>query len=214
MPNPPREARDERSVIVRRPPKRRRRNGRWRPTRLALAALTLSLVVSAAIGIAIILVGDFDETEMRVLATAGVLAGFSVLSLPSLFHLERAQHRLLARVGISASVALFAFALYIIWGGEVMGGEPLLKALVSVGVVALGTNHALLMLIAAPSKLLITLCQRATVLVIAAVGVLVLVAVWADDMPDPLLRPFGALVVLDALGTVTVPILARTSRPR
>ena len=60
-----------------------------RPTRMALAILIASLFVSALIGITIILIGRFDETEMRILATAGTLAGFSVLSLPSLFHLER-----------------------------------------------------------------------------------------------------------------------------
>ena len=62
----------------------------WRPIRLALVALVFSLAGSALIGITIIRVSDFDEAEIRALATAGILTGLSTLSLPSLFHLERA----------------------------------------------------------------------------------------------------------------------------
>ena len=40
-------------------------------------------------GIFVILIGDFDETEIKILLTAGSLAGLSILGLPSLFHIER-----------------------------------------------------------------------------------------------------------------------------
>ena len=185
-----------------------------RPTRLALATLVISLVGSALIGITIILVGDFDETEMRVLATAGSLAVFSILSLPSLFHLERARYTYLTWVGISASLALFAMVLLMIWSGSVIGGEAFLKTLASVGVVALATNHICLMLIATPTRFFISICQRATILIIGTVGVLILIAIWTEDMPEPMMRLFGALAVLDALGTVSVPILVRLSKSR
>ena len=131
----------------------------WRPTRLALAALAFSLAGSALIGVTIILVGDFDETEIRVLATAGTLAGFSILSLPSLFHLERTRYTYLTWVGISASLVLFAMVLLVIWSGNVIGGEAFLKTLASVGVVVFATDHTLLMLIATPAKILISLFQ-------------------------------------------------------
>ena len=183
-----------------------------RPTRLALGALALSLVGSAMIGITIILVGDFGETEMRVLATTGAMSGFSVLSLPSLFHLERARYKYLVRIGISASLALFAIVLFVIWGGRVTGGELVLKTLASVAIVAFATNHILLILIATPSRILISLCQWSTTLIIIMVSVLILVAVWTEGMPETMVRPFSSLVILDALGTITVPIVVRISR--
>ena len=185
-----------------------------RPTRLALATLVISLVGSALIGITIILVGDFDETEMRVLATAGSLAVFSILSLPSLFHLERARYTYLTWVGISASLVLFAMVLLVIWSGDILNGEAFGKTLGSAGVVAFATNHALLMLIATPRKILISLCQWATILIIATVCALILSFIWADEIPETMMRPFGVLGVLDALGTITVPILVRISRSR
>jgi len=103
------------------------------PTRLALASLAISLAGSALIGITIILVGDFDETEMRVLATAGTLAGFSILSLPSLFYFEQARYAYLTRVGIAASLALFAMVLLVIWSENLNYGDAFWKTLGSVG---------------------------------------------------------------------------------
>ena len=184
-----------------------------RPTRVASAALVLSLVVSAVIGIVIILIGDFDETEIRILATAATLAGFSILSLPSLFHLERGRYAYLTRVGISTSLIFFAMVLLIIWSGE-GHSEWFGKTLGTVGVLAFATNHALLMLIASPAKILISLLQWATILIIVIVAGLILIAIWTEEMPEMMMRLFGTLGVLDALGTITVPILVRATRRR
>ena len=112
-----------------------------------MGTLAFSLAGSALIGITIILAGDFDDTEIRVLSTAGTVAGFSILSLPSLFHLERSRYTYLPWVGISSSLALLAMVLLVIWNGHVIGGEAFLKTLASVGVVAFATNHICLMLI-------------------------------------------------------------------
>jgi len=185
-----------------------------RPTRLALAALAFSLVSSALIGITIILLGDFDETEIRVLATAGSVAGFSILALPSLFHFERTRYTYLTWLGISSTLALFTMVLFGIWSGNALGGETFGKTLASVGATAFATNHALLLLIPTTPKILISLCQWATILIIAIVCVLILGIVWTEEMPDMMMRLFGALGVLDALGTVLVPILVKTLRPR
>ena len=182
-----------------------------RPTRLALAVLAFSLVSSALIGITIILLGDFDETEIRVLATAGSVAGFSILALPSLFHFERARYTHLTWLGISSTLALFTMVLFGIWSWNVLGGETFDKTLGSVGVTAFATNHALLLLIPTTTKILISLCQWATILIIAIVSVLILGSIWTEEMP---MRLFGALGVLDALGTVLVPILVKTVRSR
>ena len=185
-----------------------------RPTRLALAVLAFSLVSSALIGITIILLGDFDETEMRVLATAGSVAGFSILALPSLFHFERARYTYLTWLGISSTLALFTMVLLGIWSWNDLGGETFYKTLASVGVTAFATNHALLLLIPTTTKILISLCQWATILIITIVCVMILGIIWTEEMPDIMMRLFGALGVLDALGTVLVPILVKTLRPR
>ena len=101
-----------------------------------------------------------------------------------------------------------------IWNGNIVGGEVFGKTLASVGVTAIGTNHALLLLIPTPAKILISLFQQATTLIIAIVSILILGIIWTEEMPETMLRLLGVLGVLNALGTVTVPILVRISRPR
>lgn len=184
----------------------------WKPTRIALVAIVLSLVSSAGIGIIIVLVGDFDETEVKILATTGTLTGFSILSLPSLFHLERTRYPYVSKVAIFASIAFFGMILLLIWGGDIGGGEMFWKSLGSAGVVSIAINHSLLLLIPISTKKLISLSQRITVSIIAIVGILILVAIWVGDLPGPLIRILGALVILDALGTIAVPMLVRISK--
>ena len=186
--------------------------GIWKPTRIALVAIVLSLVASAGIGIIIILVGDLDETEVKILATTGALTGFSILSLPSLFHLERNRYPHISKVAIFASIAFLGMILLLIWGGDIGGGGTFWKILGSAGVVSIAINHSLLLLIPIPTKKLISLSQTVTVSIIATVGVLILVAIWVGDLPGPFIRILGALAILDALGTVAVPMLVRISK--
>ena len=67
--------------------------------RMALTVVMGSLVVSALIGIVIILTGSFGETQGRLLATTGALAASSLMALPSLLHLERGRYPRVAGVG-------------------------------------------------------------------------------------------------------------------
>jgi len=103
--------------------------------------------------------------------------------------------------------------MFMIWNGNIVGGEVFGKILASLGVTAIGTNHALLLLIPTPTKILISLFQRATTLIIAIVCMLILGVIWTEEMPETMLRLLGVLGVLDVLGTITVPILVRISRP-
>ena len=157
-----------------------------RLTYFATLALIFSLAGCALIGIAIVLLGSFNETEVKVLVTAGSVAGLSILALPSFFHIERANHQNLARLGIATSLALFGLLMYVIWGGGIRIAEQVNKR--------------------------ITICQRATVLIISIVSVLLLLGIWTEKMPEIIIRPLAALVILDALGTISVPILAKTSK--
>jgi hypothetical protein len=102
--------------------------------------------------------------------------------------------------------------LLLIWGGDIGGGEMFWKSLGSAGVVSIAINHSLLLLIPISTKKLISLSQRITVSIIAIVGILILVAIWVGDLPGPLIRILGALVILDALGTIAVPMLVRISK--
>ena len=183
-----------------------------RPSRLGLIVLVCSLVTSAVIGVIFILIGDFNETGTRVLATAGTFAGFSVITLPSLFLIERARYRFLTLTGLTASICFFATVIILIWGVDAFDQGLFWKIFGTFGVASFSVNHILLMLIPQPVRLYVRMSQRITVLVIAIVATLILLALWTGEFYG--VRVFASLGVLDALGTIAIPILVRISQPR
>lgn len=183
----------------------------YRPTRLALAVLVISLIINAVIGVSIILVGDFDGTDGKVLMTATSLAIFSIISLPSFFHIERRRYVHLSVAGIITALILYGLVVLAIWG-KGSDNEILFKTIASLGILAIGTNHALLMLIATPTNILISICQRLTLGIIVIVGAILQIVVWTEEMHDMMARILGVLVIIDVLGTILVPMLSRMFR--
>ena len=186
-----------------------------RPTRLALTGLVISLVTSALIGIAIVILGEFNETDFKILATSATIAGVSVALLPGFYHLERTRYKRITLVSISTSIVFFAMILYIIWGGDVINGEWFAKLLGTFGVVAFSANHTLLLLIPTSIKIPVIVCQRATILIIVFVVLFILTFIWTEvEPPEVMMRLFAAMCILDALGTIVLPILTRIFRDR
>ena len=180
--------------------------------RTALIILVALLIVSAAISITVILVGSFDDTELRILATSGVLSGYTALMMPSLVHIEGGRNSLLTRFAITSTSVTLIMVLLLIWGGHPIGGEVFIKGLASVAVLAIATNHALVLLITKSTKVIVRIFQRATISIIALVAAFFLLAIWNGGMAEPLLRVFLTLAILDALGSIATPILVRSTR--
>jgi hypothetical protein len=102
--------------------------------------------------------------------------------------------------------------LLLIWGGNPIEGEVFLKGLASVAVLAIATNHALVLLITKSTKVIVRISQRATIGIIALVSAFFLLAIWNGGMAEPFLRVFLTLAILDALGSIATPILVRSTR--
>ena len=180
-----------------------------KPTRIALITLVLCLIASAAIGIMIVLIGDFGERQIKILGTVAALAAFSLISLPSLFNLERRQYQLAARPGIFSALIFFLLILIITWGSDDFGNEIIGKSTFTAGVVAFGLNHILLLFIVKPGAKVLQLVQKCTSVVICFVACILIGTIWVEEMPDPLFRILITLVILDVLGTISLPILSR-----
>ncbi|MBR62167.1 MAG: hypothetical protein CL904_05895 [Dehalococcoidia bacterium] len=180
-----------------------------KPTRIALITLVLCLIASAMLGIMIVLIGDFGERQIKILGTVTALAGFSLISLPSLFNLERQQYQLVAKPGIFAGLIFFLLILIIIWGSGDFGNEIMGKSTFSAGVVGFGLNHILLLFIVKPRAKALQLIQKFTSVTICFVACILIGTIWVEEMPDPLFRILITLVILDVLGTISLPILSR-----
>jgi hypothetical protein len=84
--------------------------------RLFALVLVLALSASALLAIAILLFGEFDETQARILVTTGLIGFYSLLSLPGGVLLDQGRFAVLAWPVIVLAVFAFALALTLTWG--------------------------------------------------------------------------------------------------
>src|SRR5918999_677892 len=89
---------------------------RWR--RLLVLAVIASLAVTAALAIGILLLGDFGETEGRVLATTFAISVASLLALPGAQLLDQERAVPLAWATLVLAALAFVVFEYTIWTDE------------------------------------------------------------------------------------------------
>lgn len=180
--------------------------------RYFLIVMVASLAVSALMGILAILVGNFGETEFKILLTTLVFGLFSIAGLANLRNLEstRAGYRSFAWLGIAFSVAALALSVFVIWGSQT---ELVVKWMLTFGVLSLASAHASLLL---PSindvAAIVSGVALATLISITFVVILVLYFIFAADKmleTELYFRLLGVVAILDVFGTITVPILSK-----
>jgi len=82
---------------------------------LFLRAVAASLVVTAALAIGTLLLGDFGETEGRILLTTASISFFGLLGLPAGVLLDQRRRRPLAIAELVTAGLAFLLALNLIW---------------------------------------------------------------------------------------------------
>ena len=181
-------------------------------TRIALTTMLASLVISAAIGIIIVLKGDFGDTEGRLLGTTLSLAVFTVLAIPSTVQLGRGKFPILSRFGIGTSVVAFFLIVAAIWSDGTFESVLLTKFMVTFGVTAFASNHTALLLLVSRATTLIRITLIPTIIVLVIIAVMLTISVWVENMPNELARSVTALAILDVLGSLAVPMLSKLKR--
>ena len=188
-------------------------NLKWQTgTRIALTTMLFSLVISAGIGIIIVLKGDFGDTEGKLLGTTLSLAIFTVLAIPSTVQLGRGKFVLLARFGMGTSVIAFSLIVAAIWSDGTFESALLTKFMMTFGVIAFASNHTALLLLVSRSTTLIWITLISTIIVLAIIAAMLTISVWVENMPNELARSLTALAILDVLGSLGVPMLSKLKR--
>jgi hypothetical protein len=178
--------------------------------RYFITAIITSLVISALIGIFVILLGSFGEIEARILLTTLAIGIFSITSLANLRNLE-SEHRSYRRfAGLSIIFSLIAvlFTLSLIWIS--VEHTPWKPALVFF-VLAVSTAHASLLLPSRSRSTLLDVAVTTTLACIAFVAGFLIYLIIAEnaDLGEFFYRLLGVFAILDVLGTIVTPIIAR-----
>ena len=181
-------------------------------TKVALIALLASLIISALIGIVIILKGDFGDTDGKLLVTTVGLALFTVLSTPSTMQLGRSGYYALSIFGIGASVIAFFLVVAAIWSDGAFEDGLLTKLMVTFGITAFASNHAALLLLATATRLVIRVTLVVTIILLVIIAATLIASLWREDLPQGLARLLTVFAILDVLGSLAIPMLSKLYR--
>lgn len=189
--------------------------------RAAIIAVVVSLVIAAAIGIVALVSGDFGELQGRIILSTLTVAAFGTTALCHLAIVARAV-RVVGFVGIAASLFAAVSAFLLIWTDwdELVDGDALVKALLSSAILAASLAQAnLLLLLARQRNVLIRLGLGVTLVAVATVVVMLWLTIFTDgDIPgddgSAYWRALGVVGIVDALGTIALPIVALILRAR
>jgi hypothetical protein len=188
--------------------------------RAAVWTIIVSLVAAALIGIATIVSGEFGELQSKVLLTTLAVAGAAILALCHLAVLNR-DVKVLGWIGIATSAIALIAAVTLIWwnwndtGMYGPGVATNIAKLLGVSLLlAVSFAHAnlLLLLADAPIRWMRTALDL-TLVLIGIVPLLVIPVILSDggfppqSLADMYWRFFGVILILDALGTVALPVV-------
>src|SRR3954453_18527760 len=86
-----------------------------RARKLLLLAVVGALCLTAAIAVVVLLIGHFDDTSWRILATTSAISFFGLLAVPAGMLLEQGRAVLLARASGALTAATFVLTLVVVW---------------------------------------------------------------------------------------------------
>jgi hypothetical protein len=179
------------------------------------------LGAAGLLGIWALLAGNgFGPTEGRILASTVLVGIFSVLSLGYLALTSKPYEWL----GVPGAIASFIFVLlglFLLWVWPESGYErnwevfqELVKYFVISGIVAVSCAHAgMLLLLSEGASRNVRIARIATLSAIGLVA-FILIAIILNEFgktPDMVMRLLGVFAIIDVVGTVATPALARLS---
>lgn len=177
--------------------------------RVFLVALVASLVASGILAIGILLFAEFDETAGRILATTGLIGGFSLLALPAGALLDRGIARRLAWTTVVLAGAGLVVTAVLVWTGD--DADSGWKVALTIVLAAAACSQTAAGVSRRPET---DPASVATLHVAATVGAFTVAAMgsaaaWAEIDHTTYFRLLGALVVADLLAVLLQPALRR-----
>ena len=179
-----------------------------------LITMIVSLSISALIGIAVFLLGVFEETELKLLMTTLTIGGFSLTGLCCSVLYEKRRFIPLAILGMMVSFLGFIFTSSVIWGiidWQVIYSSHLFEILITFVILATSTAQACLLLLIRSEKMSIDVMLAITLVFVLIVALMLIFLVFNiyNHIGEFYFRILGVFVILDFLGTVITPILKK-----
>jgi hypothetical protein len=180
--------------------------------RLFGLVLVCALCASALVAIGILLLGEFDETQARILVTTGLIGFFSLLALPGGVLLDQGRLAALAWTTIGLAAFSFVIAMNLTWGDtdsenlwRVAGSATALTGAFSQA----STSTSRRRTTDTPGVRTLYLLSLGAVSLLAF---LIMVAIWEEVDSEGFYRFLGAVAVLNLLLVLLQPVARRMGR--
>ena len=177
--------------------------------------MVISLSISALIGIFVFLLGDFGETDFKLLMTTLTIGGYSLTGLCCSVLYEKRKFTSLALSGMAISVIGFLYTVLVIWEAIDLYNDLTWRVVAILIVLAASTAHSCLLLLLKSKKTLVNSALSATIIFISIVALMLTILVLNElDVDDFYYRLLGIFAILDVLGTIVTPILNKVYSTR
>lgn len=179
------------------------------PKKVALWFLIVSVALSAALGIVVIISGNFGDFEGRVILTTITISAASICALAAGALFESRSARALP--GFAVAFAVFAATLIIIGIWVRIRGDEYWKSTATMGLFAIATAQACLISLA---RLAPRFAWTRTVALIAIsfLTASITLTIWGEINEEGFYKAMGATAILVAALTIMMPIFHRLSR--
>lgn len=179
------------------------------PKKIALWFLIGSIVISAILGIIIVLAGTFSDLQIRIILTTLTISAASICALASGALWEKRRERFLSSLG--AILAALAAILVITGIWTETESKEFWKFVISLSLVAVATAHACLLALARLAPRFAWTRVAATVAVYSLAGLFIYI-IYFTPGGDTGVRIIGATSIIVAALTILTPIFHRLSR--
>ena len=160
--------------------------------------LVIALFVSALIGIFIFLVGNFGETEFRLLLTTLTVGGYSLTGLCSATNQKRSELKFFSTIGMLISVIGFVVTLGAIW--EIIDFNNIWKTMVVFIILSVAIAHISLLLLVSPKSENVRYSLIATIVFVSTVALMLIKSTLTEfEESEFYFRLLGVFSILDVL---------------
>jgi len=176
-----------------------------------LITMIVSLSISALIGIVVFLVGNFGETEAKILLTTLTIGGFSLVALCSSILYDKHRYVFFSALGMIVAVVGFLISTLAIW--EILNFDDIWKTIIISIILSVSVAQSSLLLLIKSKKTVVNISLMLTFLFIFIVAFMFIVLILFEISKDFefYFRLLGVFAILDALGTIVTPILLKVS---
>lgn len=183
--------------------------------RTAIIVIVASLSITALIGIATLLIGDFGEVQSKIMLTTLVIGIYSIVLLCDLAVAGR-RFEWAGYSGVLVSTVALVTCLMLVWGDfSGVGSEWIWKTFWLSLILGLSLAQAnLLLLLGERKRPVVRTGLWTTITLIALLAALFWLLILTDGEvgSDAYGRLVGTVAILDVLGTIVVPVISKFLR--